>query len=534
MDAYFPVIDPIGFFVFTFGPGLLFWTLMGILEMVILQPGYLFSWDDVPGDDSGRLLKFLEKDIGIEWAKNAKIKKSNNDKTITITKGTNTLPLKLNKKENKVILKIGGGETHEYILKEEDGKLNIYPPGPWPMKIYKEFSVLYNKVLDKAVLISFTGIALNAIALILTHISSYMPEGLDTDILLSIVALKDWRLITSDTDILLWIALPAFIIALIIRVFQNFYKSNKQSLGLNKIPNFLVIFLPTTWLLLLFLSILHDLRCVFSNTIYDPPLMGIVSFSIAVISSLFFSVFYPDKLSASIAKIIKLLRPIEIKYLIIPVSIMAGIFVILISISLFTPTSTIYSLQTSPVHSDVVLIDCNTSTISSKLVLSNSLDRDVKITAITGLDEDLNLTDETLGEKGILVLNIDLRRNDLLNFTRPIPLKHFYYIHLKTTEGTIPIQIEMCEYLFSWDDVPGNDSMRLLKFLKNNPKLEWVENAEIKKIDNNTTINITKGKNSLSFKLKEGEEKVILEIDGEIIHEYILKEENGKRNIYPK
>ena len=32
MDAYFPVIDPVGFFVFVFGPGLLFWTMASIFK----------------------------------------------------------------------------------------------------------------------------------------------------------------------------------------------------------------------------------------------------------------------------------------------------------------------------------------------------------------------------------------------------------------------------------------------------------------------------------------------------------------------
>ncbi len=89
-------------------------------------------------------------------------------------------------------------------------------------------------------------------------------------------------------------------------------------------------------------------------------------------------------------------------------------------------------------------------------------------------------------------------------------------------------------YLFSWDDVPGNDSRRLIEFLEDNLEVEWVENAEIKKSDNGKTITVTNGKTSLIFKLNEGENKVKLEISGRDTYEYVLKEKNGKLNIYQK
>ncbi len=87
---------------------------------------YLFSWNDVPGTDSGRLLKFLRNNLKINWAKNAEIKKSDNCETITVINGGNSITLKLNKGENKVTLKIAGSNTHKYISKEEGDKINIY------------------------------------------------------------------------------------------------------------------------------------------------------------------------------------------------------------------------------------------------------------------------------------------------------------------------------------------------------------------------------------------------------------------------
>ena len=90
---------------------------------------YLFSWDDVPEKDNGQLLKFLKDNLKIEWTENAEIKKSRNMETINVTnknKNSDSITLKLNKTEKKVVLEISGGKTYEYILKEENGKLNIY------------------------------------------------------------------------------------------------------------------------------------------------------------------------------------------------------------------------------------------------------------------------------------------------------------------------------------------------------------------------------------------------------------------------
>ena len=86
-------------------------------------------------------------------------------------------------------------------------------------------------------------------------------------------------------------------------------------------------------------------------------------------------------------------------------------------------------------------------------------------------------------------------------------------------------------YLFNWDDVPGNDSEGLLKFLKDNIKPDWVENAEIKKSDDGKNITVTNGKNSLILKLDKKEEGVNLETDGRR-YKYRLKKEDGKLNVY--
>jgi len=102
---------------------------------------YLFCWDDVPEKDNGQLIKFLRDNLKIEWTENAEIKKSKNKETITVTnknKNSESITIKLNKTEKKVSLEYNG-ETHEYILKEENGKLNIVTIQNIRKEIYEKY-----------------------------------------------------------------------------------------------------------------------------------------------------------------------------------------------------------------------------------------------------------------------------------------------------------------------------------------------------------------------------------------------------------
>ena len=87
---------------------------------------YLFSWDNVPGNDSKKLLEFLKDDLDIEWAENAKIFKSDDGKIIHIYKNKNSAKIMIYEKEEKATIKISDGRTHDLKVKTENGKLNIY------------------------------------------------------------------------------------------------------------------------------------------------------------------------------------------------------------------------------------------------------------------------------------------------------------------------------------------------------------------------------------------------------------------------
>ncbi len=86
---------------------------------------YLFSWDNVPGKENGKLIEYLEQNYGVDWIRTAKIEKiDNND--IRIATEKNFLSLKLNNENTKVTLTINKVKTDEFIVKTENSKLNIY------------------------------------------------------------------------------------------------------------------------------------------------------------------------------------------------------------------------------------------------------------------------------------------------------------------------------------------------------------------------------------------------------------------------
>ncbi|MEA2032397.1 MAG: hypothetical protein U9N41_02310 [Euryarchaeota archaeon] len=91
-----------------------------------INPGYLFSWNDVPGDNN-RLLNFLSDCPYIGWwAKNAEIHKTDDGKTIKIFKDENWAEITIDEEKEKATLKINNGRTQDLKVKKENGKLNIY------------------------------------------------------------------------------------------------------------------------------------------------------------------------------------------------------------------------------------------------------------------------------------------------------------------------------------------------------------------------------------------------------------------------
>jgi len=84
---------------------------------------YLFSWDEISGDDKGRLIEFLEKNYCN--MKNAKIENVDDGKAINVTTEKNSISLKLNDENTNVYLKINDIKN-ELMAQMENSKLNIY------------------------------------------------------------------------------------------------------------------------------------------------------------------------------------------------------------------------------------------------------------------------------------------------------------------------------------------------------------------------------------------------------------------------
>jgi len=95
------------------------------INIFVFKP-YFFSWDNVPGNDSEKLLRFLRDDFEIGWAENAEILKSDDGKIISIFKDENSAEIIIDEKKERATLKIGDGRTHDLTVKKENDKLNIY------------------------------------------------------------------------------------------------------------------------------------------------------------------------------------------------------------------------------------------------------------------------------------------------------------------------------------------------------------------------------------------------------------------------
>jgi hypothetical protein len=88
-------------------------------------------------------------------------------------------------------------------------------------------------------------------------------------------------------------------------------------------------------------------------------------------------------------------------------------------------------------------------------------------------------------------------------------------------------------YLFSWENVPGNESHGLLDYLKNDLHIDRMQNAKITKDEENKTIRVFTDENSIELMLYN--KTVLLKRDrGFEAYDLWVKEENGTHNVYNK
>ena len=105
-----------------------------------IENKYLFSWDEIPGNDDERIIEYLKDELKIEWAKTENIGKIDDGKTIIVSNNENSLSLKLNDEKTKVNLKIDDGRVDEFTVKTENGKLNIYENN-WLLEILNTYKL---------------------------------------------------------------------------------------------------------------------------------------------------------------------------------------------------------------------------------------------------------------------------------------------------------------------------------------------------------------------------------------------------------
>jgi hypothetical protein len=88
------------------------------------------------------------------------------------------------------------------------------------------------------------------------------------------------------------------------------------------------------------------------------------------------------------------------------------------------------------------------------------------------------------------------------------------------------------EYLFTWEDVPGSGNEDLLRYLREDLALDWVEGAKISKPDDGPMIRIEKDGDWVEIVLDEGEKTATLTTSDDKRGLLKVTEENGKRKLY--
>ena len=124
------------------------------LDIEKLKKKYLFSWDEISGNDDKRIIEILKDKLKIEWVETENISKFDDGKTIIVSNKEKSLSLKLNDEKNKVILKIDDGRVDEFTVKTEHGKLNIYAknnvkPENTLLRIIKELEIDEDYIVKK-------------------------------------------------------------------------------------------------------------------------------------------------------------------------------------------------------------------------------------------------------------------------------------------------------------------------------------------------------------------------------------------------
>ncbi|KKH47837.1 nucleoid-associated protein [Methanosarcina sp. 1.H.A.2.2] len=93
----------------------------------MLQEQYLFNWDEIPGNDTGKFIDFMKQNYNIDWIKPNEICKVNGGEKLEATSSNNSLSLILNSDKTQAGLIIDNvSKDNKFILNHENGELNVY------------------------------------------------------------------------------------------------------------------------------------------------------------------------------------------------------------------------------------------------------------------------------------------------------------------------------------------------------------------------------------------------------------------------
>ncbi|VVB93440.1 Uncharacterised protein [uncultured archaeon] len=94
----------------------------------------------------------------------------------------------------------------------------------------------------------------------------------------------------------------------------------------------------------------------------------------------------------------------------------------------------------------------------------------------------------------------------------------------------VELEDEDNRHLFDWDDIPGNRDNKLIELIRDHIP-ELLPTARIKKTDN-TTIDITDGKNRASLKLNDEKTRAIMTVNDVVTDDFNVKNENARLKIF--
>lgn len=87
---------------------------------------HMFRWDNVPGSENDRLMRYLKDDFGLDWAMDARIERSVDGNTIRINAGKRSAEIIMSEKKNASTLRVDDGKSYELSVKNDGGELSVY------------------------------------------------------------------------------------------------------------------------------------------------------------------------------------------------------------------------------------------------------------------------------------------------------------------------------------------------------------------------------------------------------------------------